>query len=562
MHNVISYYALTDSFRRTVEAVVGESVEFVAVGRLRNLGMRSLLRRIRELKADRITVAIEHENARPFAGPLLLLAAASGSRRVEVMWPDGRRAAVTYAQICRHLAKAIGAQLLGRIDVYRSARNLQRLEQRQASKAPPARRSERAVLYLDANLSLGLVAGGSVGHTKGVIEALVKKGFEVDYASCKLIPTAMPGTRWLRVEPVDLYGIPGEINIYTYNRVYERHVKEFLRKRSYSFIYQRMSTHNFTGAAMRAWADLPCVLEYNGSEAWAAANWTERLQMHELAARAEMVALRHADLVVTVSSVLGDQVKAAGVRPERIVVYPNCIDPDVFAPDRFSPAQRQALRDRLGVAKDATVATFIGTFGTWHGVDFLARTIRRLVDEQSAFLDRHRLHFLLVGDGPRMAEVKEAVGCAPYDRFVTLTGLVPQSEAPAYLAISDVFLSPHMPNPDGTSFFGSPTKLFEYMAMERPIVAADLDQIGEILRGRSSRRDDGCAPEPLGELFRPGDQDAFIAALQRVLDDPAFAAAMARRARREVVEAFTWERHVEAILDRMECVGMIAGVHA
>ncbi len=56
-----------------------------------------------------------------------------------------------------------------------------------------------------------------------------------------------------------------------------------------------------------------------------------------------------------------------------------------------------------------------------------------------------------------------------------------QSEAPTYLAISDIVVSPTVPNPDGSPFFGSPTKLFEYMAMGKPIVASDLDQIGEVL---------------------------------------------------------------------------------
>ena len=49
------------------------------------------------------------------------------------------------------------------------------------------------------------------------------------------------------------------------------------------------------------------------------------------------------------------------------------------------------------------------------------------------------------------------------------------------LAACDVLASPHMGNPDGTRFFGSPTKLFEYMAMGRAIVASDLEQIGEVL---------------------------------------------------------------------------------
>ena len=48
-----------------------------------------------------------------------------------------------------------------------------------------------------------------------------------------------------------------------------------------------------------------------------------------------------------------------------------------------------------------------------------------------------------------------------------------------YPAACDILASPHVPNSDGTPFFGSPTKLFEYMAMGKGIVASDLDQIGE-----------------------------------------------------------------------------------
>jgi len=44
----------------------------------------------------------------------------------------------------------------------------------------------------------------------------------------------------------------------------------------------------------------------------------------------------------------------------------------------------------------------------------------------------------------------------------------------------DILLSPHVPLEDGKRpFFGSPTKLFEYMAMGNGIVASRLGQIGE-----------------------------------------------------------------------------------
>jgi glycosyltransferase involved in cell wall biosynthesis len=312
-----------------------------------------------------------------------------------------------------------------------------------------------------------------------------------------------------------------------------------------------MSTHNFTGAQLRAELGIPLVLEFNGSEVWVAENWGERLRLHHIALKAESASLRSADIVVTVSKALGDQLSDAGVPRERIVVYPNCINPSIFDPSRFSDADTATLRRGLKIAPDATLATFIGTFGAWHGVDFLAGAIRRLIVEDRQWVDRHKLHFLLVGDGLRMQEVRELLAVDPFSGYVTLTGLVPQAEAPLYLAASDLFLSPHMPNADGSAFFGSPTKLFEYMAMEKPIVASDLDQIGAVLKGTYL---DDVPPSggPLGELFKPADEVAFLGALKNVVNDPASSRLMAHRAREAALRSYTWSHHVDAILQRMQ----------
>ena len=73
-------------------------------------------------------------------------------------------------------------------------------------------------------------------------------------------------------------------------------------------------------------------------------------------------------------------------------------------------------------------------------------------------------------------------------RIAVLTGLVPQEDGPEHLAACDILASPHVPNADGTPFFGSPTKLFEYMAMGKGIVASNLGSDRRSARARRARR--------------------------------------------------------------------------
>lgn len=551
---IVSYYDLGETFRDAIARECPDETRFVAISRLSRDSLLQLLRQIRGLKSECIAVAIEDETSRYLVGPLLLLAALSGSRRIEIVWPNGMSEKVPFRAIVAWLARILSAQISSRWAYWRAGRHVKPLEAG-VRRAPVAPREVRRVLYLDANLPVGAAVGGSVGHTRGVIDGLLREGFAVDYASGKAIPTDSPNSRWLQVPCGDMLAIPPELNCYAFNEEFERRAKRWATENSYAFIYQRMSVHNFTGAMLRRSLGLPLILEYNGSEVWTAANWGKKLRLHDMAVSAERASLANADLVVTVSNPLADEVAAAGVGRERIVVYPNCIDPRIFDPDRFSREELEQLRQRLQIGEGARIATFLGTFGSWHGVEFLAHAIRRLVDSDPAWLVASKLHFLLIGDGLKMAEVRALLGTKPYQDFVTLTGSVPQASAPAYLALSDLFLCPHVPNADGSTFFGSPTKLFEYMAMNRPIVGSDLAQIGRVLRGTYFDSANVSAG-PLAALFTPGNEDEFLAALRTVVDDPNLARTMATNARAAALGSFTWQHHVNAILAGAERVGL------
>src|SRR5262249_36767242 len=170
-------------------------------------------------------------------------------------------------------------------------------------------------------------------------------------------------------------------------------------------------------------------------------------------------------------------------------------------------------------------------------------------------LDALRLKFLLIGDGQKMPLVRAALASVDAHRYVRLTGIVPQRDAPRYLAASDMLLSPHVANADGTRFFGSPTKLFEYMAMQRAIIASDLDQIGEVLRPALRLPPVRAAGEAaVALLVPPGDEGALMEAILWLAAHPEARAALGANARRLALERYTWSHHVAVILAGLERV--------
>jgi glycosyltransferase involved in cell wall biosynthesis len=147
------------------------------------------------------------------------------------------------------------------------------------------------------------------------------------------------------------------------------------------------------------------------------------------------------------------------------------------------------------------------------------------------------VRWLLIGDGPLRHLVDNAIQTHGLDGRVRLPGLVPHAEMPAYLAACDVLVSPHGRQADGGEFFGSPTKLFEYMATGRPIVASRVGQIADVLQDGESAL-----------LVPPDDAHALCDAILRLVDDACLRSRLGEAARRAAVERHTWRQNAERVL--------------
>jgi len=525
----LAAYPLSGGFRAELEQYADGPVQVLVLPELRRLGATALLGRLVSLEG-RCVIPLEDPASEALLPILEGLAAVTRARTIEIVRRDGETSRSGRARAAAHVASLVAASADAQRAMHRARRELELLVAKARSDATL---DGRRILYLNPNLWFGVKAGGSVAHVAGVANALVQRGWRVTVATATAPVGITQDAAILRLAPPRTYGLPVESNLYRFGHSLPAQVRVAERP---SFVYQRHSLGSYAGAMVSRAAGVPLVLEYNGSEVWVARHWGRPLRYERLALQAEEASLRHAHVVVTVSDVLAGELVDRGIEPDRVMWHPNGVDADRFDPDRFADDDRRMLRVGYGISEGAVLVTFIGTFGQWHGVDVLAHAIR---DNAQWARDEH-VHFLLVGDGLKMPEVRAAL--EGLDDIATLAGLVPQDDAPLHLAASDVLVSPHVTNADGSPFFGSPTKLFEYMAAGKPIVASDLDQIGDVLR-------DGLAV-----LVRPGDAADLARGLREVAESPTRRAELGARARARVLERYTWRHHVDAVLATLERV--------
>jgi len=389
-------------------------------------------------------------------------------------------------------------------------------------------------LYLRTDFSFGLMSGGSVGHIAGVLNNLSHFTGKPIFLTSDQIPTVRSDWESHLITPGDEFWDFSEIPPLHFNEVFFERSKAIMSGRKPSFIYQRYSINNFSGVELAQYFQVPFVLEFNGSEIWVNRHWGNHVLKYEkLAEEIELLNLKSSDLIVVVSQPLKDQLSAIGIDPEKILVNPNGVDTDIYSPD----IDGSEIREKYHL-ENKIVLGFIGTFGKWHGAEVLAEAFRLLLQKFPELKNSVRL--LLIGDGLTLPAVKKVLSKWKLDEYVVVTGTVPQESGPKYLAASDVLVAPHVPNADGSPFFGSPTKLFEYMAMGKGIVASDLDQIGEILKHEHS-----------AWMVEPGNAESLMEGLKTLIDDPSLRIRLGLAARNEATSLHTWKEHTRKIIDKL-----------
>jgi glycosyltransferase involved in cell wall biosynthesis len=230
-----------------------------------------------------------------------------------------------------------------------------------------------------------------------------------------------------------------------------------------------------------------------------------------------------ADTILTSSHNAADILtEQFGVPSECVLPVPDAVDPDRFRPGwSYDPAWRRAELAALGVPPGKKVVVYLGLLAEYQGSGHLLRAAARICAR------RDDVHFLLRGfpGERRYRDYADELGIAPR---VTILGAVPYEQAPAYLALGDVAVSPKLSETEGNG------KLLNYMAVGLPTVTFNTPVSREILG-------------PLGRYARLGDDESLADELERLLDDPG-AEEISRSLRARAVEEFSWDSQARRIL--------------
>jgi len=270
--------------------------------------------------------------------------------------------------------------------------------------------------------------------------------------------------------------------------------------------------------------DLPVVLEVNGiahEENISKGYYGPGSLIGRVFHRVERKGIGNADRIICVTEGLKGYLTAEmGIDGGKVSVIGNGVDTKMFDPGKEldPPAEFERYMNRARIV-------FVSGFRPWHGVDNLIRSV------EIASRKDDDIMLFLIGKGPELDASKDLVHDLRLDGWVVFLGEKDQREIPRYVQHSD--LSVYFPNVETSDYVKkiglSSMKLYEYMAMEKPVVTVDVMGLGQIVK------DEGCG------LVTPPDREKFAEAILELLGNGKRMKEMGRRGRRAIETKYTWK---------------------
>jgi glycosyltransferase involved in cell wall biosynthesis len=250
----------------------------------------------------------------------------------------------------------------------------------------------------------------------------------------------------------------------------------------------------------------------------------------------ELRAGRTADLVVTVSHAMKDELIGLGFPREKIQVSYNGVDPIKYNPENVNKEDIKRIRAKYGIKDDEYMMLFLGRLVNVKGVDKLIMAMPHIL----AKIPKAKL--VIVGVGDLQEYLTNLTAITKMGNYVKFCfDFIPEEERINHYAACDIAVFPSFYEPFGIV-------ALEAMSMEKPVVvgAAGVSGMREIVIC--------CGEEQCGYHVDPNNPSDIAWGVINALESPEKMKFLGKNGRKRVLSEFTWNKIAQHTIDLYESI--------
>ena len=254
----------------------------------------------------------------------------------------------------------------------------------------------------------------------------------------------------------------------------------------------------------------------------------------ETVSNIELHAARAADLIVTVSYAMKEELTSLGFPKEKIQVSYNGVDAEKYNPEDVTADQIKKVRNLYGLKDDEVMILFVGRLVGVKGVDKLIMAMPHILQK----IPKAKL--VILGLGDLQEYLTNLVNYMRLNDYVKFRfEFLPEEERILHYAACDVAVFPSHYEPFGIV-------ALEAMSMEKPVVvgAAGVSGMREIVVC--------CGDDQCGFHIDPSNPTDIAWGITSALESPEKRKWLGKNGRRRVLDEFTWDKIAERTLELYE----------
>ncbi len=292
--------------------------------------------------------------------------------------------------------------------------------------------------------------------------------------------------------------------------------------RSEGFLFDIVIAHDWLsamgGIAIKRELGLPLVFHVHSTEKGRTMG-----NGSEVVSNIEMRAAQTADMIVTVSNAMKDELIGLGFPAEKIRVVYNGVDPEKYNCNTVSKEKVREIRQYYGLKDDDLMVLFLGRLVSVKGVDKLIAAMTHVLQK----IPNAKLVIVGLGDMQEYLS-RLAQNLKLQDNVKFRFEFIPEEERIAHYAACDMAVFPSVYEPFGIV-------AIEAMSMEKPVVvgASGVSGMREIVVASGE--------EQCGFHVNPNDPTDIAWGIINSLQDPEKRRQLGQNGRKRVLKEFTWD---------------------